>query len=224
MQITVFFEIFSLTIPIILFLKFYKSKKNEMIFLIFIVGLFFGLIWEFFGTDFVWQYIGFYFIYYLNESCYASIFNLRCYGIPLAIPVFWGWMMVLIYLFSEKLVKFTKNIFRNRLIIFFILGLMTGGIFEIIAVSIGWWTYVFRSMPIIYSQESIYVVAGTVIIGWGIISLLNLSISTILYPKLKKRYNHVLVLLCILLLSLLNGFIVWHFIRYGVFPLLVYTV
>ena len=224
MQTAVFFEVFSYLMPIILFLKFSRSKKLETIALIFIVGFLFGLVWEPLGTDFTWQYPGFYFYYFSNQDCYVLRFNLKCYGIPLAIPIGWGWMMVLTCLLSQKLMNFFKNKLRNRLITFFISGLITGGILEFIAVYQKWWVYIFESVSVAYTQELIYIVGATVTIGWGIISYLNLFISTILYPDLKKKYNPFFVLIFVLLLALLNGFIAWQLIRYGVFPMLKYGI
>ena len=128
--------------------------------------------------------------------------------------------MIISYLLSEKLNGLFKQGFIKRLLIFFVSGLLVGGILEVIAVGLGWWTY--KPISIEYGRELIYVVTGTVTLGWGIIFLLNLSISTILYPNMKKNYNYMPVLIVILFLSLFNGFIAWYLIRYGVFPALGY--
>jgi len=210
--VSITFAILTLTY---IYLTWRKEKaKAEVLSSIFITGFFFGLVWEFLGTDFIWVYP--------NYSIY--IFD----GVPLSIVLSWAWWMILCYFLAGKITQLATLIRGSikqpgpilRSLSFIISGSIAASIIEPLSVFFNWWRYLeigergVLYFPLVNVRFHLMVIAG-----WGILTLVNLTFSTIVVKelavgimnRLKTSYNKSALISSILLGSF-SGYFSWEII------------
>jgi len=145
------------------------TERAETLVSVLVVGLFFGVSWEPEGTGLVWSYHGF--------RIYAFM------GIPLAILLSWAWWMILCRLLSERMLRLIERGWgagsrRLNSVAFFASGLLAASVIEPLSVYLNWWEY----LVIGDRAALVFPLLGvsfnlTVIIGWGVLTVVNLTFS-----------------------------------------------
>jgi competence protein ComGF len=160
------------TITIIWIIKSWRKQKDKAdpLISIFLVGLFFGLGWEPQGTGVIWSYQGF--------NLYPFM------GIPLVIILDWSWAMIICHLLSKQITQLSKlaGSVRDHWIItemsFFLSGALMALIVEPIFVSLGMWQYHYVGEKAVLDFTLLNVRLNlAVIIGWGMLTTINLTLS-----------------------------------------------
>ena len=188
--------------------------KAETLISVLLVGLFFGLTWEPEGTGLVWSYLGFRIYTYMD--------------IPLLMFLNWAWWMILCYMIAERIMGIfnrtlgNKNYWLMSTIAFFISGTLVALIIEPLSVSLGLWKYLVIGEKAVLAFPFIGVRFNlTVIIGWGMLTVINLSFSTKaakplaikVMRKLRLSYMRALTVSCALL-GLFSGWLSWQLVGF----------
>jgi len=186
--------------------------RAETLVSVLVVGLFFGITWEPEGTGLVWSYHGF--------RVYAFM------GIPLAILLSWAWWMILCHLISERMMRISARAWgmRNRRLIsmmaYFVSGLLVALIVEPLSVYLDWWEYRVVGERAVLAFPFLGVGFNlTVIIGWGMLTVINLTFSREAADSLaagvtrRLGLSHIQALaFSSALLGLLSGWLSWQLV------------
>lgn len=182
-----------------------RKGKGKALLPTFLIGLFFAFAWEPEGTKLIWEYPGY--------SVYVFM------DIPLAILVSWAWCMSLCHLFVDRITGMS----RSRLIAAvspFAAGILVGLVVETTSVFFHWWEYqVVGEKTVVYFPAIGVSYHLSAILGWGMLTLINLTFSTrfagrlAVWIKGKMRLGPIgRLLLSSALLGLFNGWISWQLI------------
>ena len=189
-----------------------NRDKADSLMSILLVGLFFGAAWEPQGTGPIWSYHGF------NLYTYADI--------PLVIILNWSWCMILCQLISKQIrqifipIKSIKDhwiVFKGS---FFLSGVLVAFMVEPILVYFGWWQYHYVGdrtvlfFPLLNVRFSL-----AVIIGWGVLTMINLTVSgntaesfAIMIERVSQLSHTAALVVSSSLIGLFSGWLSWQLI------------
>ena len=142
---------------------------GERLLSVLIVGLFFAVGWEPQGTGLVWRYPG-YRVYAFME-------------IPLALLLSWSWWMVACRVIADRIEGALERIVGRRgslssTATVYLTGVLVALVIEPLSVSMGWWEYlVVGERAVLYFPLLGVDFNLTVIVGWGLLTTLNLALS-----------------------------------------------
>jgi len=189
-----------------------NGDKADPLISIFLVGLFFGVGWELQGTGPIWSYRGF------NLYTYADI--------PLVIILNWSWIMILCHLISKQIRRILVPIrsIKDHWIVskgsFFLSGVLIALIVEPLFVSLGWWQYHFvgdravLAFPLLNVRFNL-----AVIIGWGVLTMINLTFSgktaeslAIIFMRASRLSYSAALAASSSLIGLFSGWLSWQLI------------
>jgi hypothetical protein len=145
-----------------------EIRARELL-VVLLVGLFFGVGWEPQGTELVWSYPGYRF--------YAFM------GIPFAIILSWSWWMIVCYFVAERIEIFLhKSLHREHWLVsltsMYVSGVLVALVVEPFSVALGYWDYLVVGEKAVLDFQPLGVSFNlTVIIGWGILTVVNLTLS-----------------------------------------------
>lgn len=188
MNVGTLYEIIGISVTTITIIWIIKSRRKQKdkadpLISIFLVGLFFGLGWEPQGTGVIWSYQGF--------NLYPFM------GIPLVIILDWSWAMVVCHLLSKQITRLSKlaGSIRDHWIIteasFFLSGALMALIVEPTFVSLGMWQYHYVGEKAVLDFTLLNVRFNlAVIIGWGMLTTINLTLSGKTAESLATRLTH----------------------------------
>jgi hypothetical protein len=147
-------------------------------------------------------------------------------GIPIVIIFSWSWWMIIAYILSNwisqllGLAHLSRNSGFVSKLSFFISGVIIAMIIETTAVFFGWWNYLVIGDKAVFSIPFLNVRFNlAVILGWGILTTINLTFSTVnvktLMKKFKKSFNlshYTTLTLSSILLGLISGWVSWQLV------------
>jgi hypothetical protein len=145
------------------------KAKAERLLAVLLVGLFFGVGWEPQGTELVWRYPGYRFYAFMD--------------IPLALLLSWSWWMVVCRLVADGIEGSLGRVMARKhglipVAATYVAGALVALVIEPLSVAFGWWDYLVVGeraalhFPILGVSFNL-----TVIVGWGMLTTLNLALS-----------------------------------------------
>jgi hypothetical protein len=203
------------------------EKGGERLLSVLLVGLFFAFGWEPQGTGLVWRYPG-YVVYTFME-------------IPLALLLSWSWWMVACRLLADFIEKGLNRIFRGMgqyasTVAVYFSGVLVALIVEPLSVSMDWWDYlVVGDKAVLYFPLLGVGFNLTVIVGWGLLTVLNLALSDLTISMASRQEGTSLIHRLLTLgyvcavLGVFNGWFSWQIVGFfaafveGAVPRLFFT-
>lgn len=143
--------------------------RAERLLVVLLVGLFFGVGWEPQGTELVWSYPGYRFYAFMD--------------VPFAIILSWSWWMVVCYIIAERVEGFLHKILHRyhwlaSVASVYVSGVLVALVVEPFSVALGWWDYLVVGENAVLNFQLLGVGFNlTVIVGWGILTTMNLTLS-----------------------------------------------
>jgi hypothetical protein len=187
------------------------SRARELL-VVLLVGLFFGVGWEPQGTELVWRYPGYRFYAFMS--------------IPFAIILSWSWWMIVCYVVAERIEIFLyKILYREHWLVsltsMYISGVFVALVVEPFSVALGYWDYLVVGEKAFLDFKPLGVGFNlTVIIGWGILTVMNLTLSKkerLLTSWLKNRVGLGSLLslnFACAFLGLFSGWLSWQIVGF----------
>jgi hypothetical protein len=188
-------------------------REGEMKLLsVLFVGLFFAVGWEPQGTGLVWRYPG-YGVYAFME-------------IPLALLLSWSWWMVICRVIADKIDIALERIVGRKVLLsstaaVYLAGVLVALVVEPLSVSLGWWEYLVVGERAVLHFPLLGVDFNlTVIIGWGFLTTLNLTLSkwarSVVSQKDESPRRHILLTLgsTCAALGLFSGWLSWQLVGF----------
>lgn len=145
------------------------KDRGDGLLSVLLVGLFFAVGWEPQGTELVWRYPG-YIVYAFMD-------------IPLALLLSWSWWMVVCRVTATGIERSLSKVTGRRgwassKGAVFLAGVLVALVIEPLSVSMGWWDYLVVGeraaihFPLLDVSFNL-----TVIVGWGMLTTFNLTLS-----------------------------------------------
>jgi hypothetical protein len=189
-----------------------NRKRAETLISILVMGFFFSLAWEPQGTGLVWVYRGFKIIAFMD--------------IPFSLFLSWSLWMALCYIIAHRIIKELRKVSKRYQLIskiaFFISGIIVASLIEPLSVSLGWWDYLVIGEKAVLSFPLLGVNFNlTVIVGWGMLTTINLTLSTEVAKRTSiriidrlKLHKFYALVLSNATLGLFSGWLSWQLVGF----------
>jgi len=188
------------------------AARAERLLVVLLVGLFFGVGWEPQGTELVWSYPGYRFYAFMD--------------IPFALILSWSSWMVVCNIIAQRVEGFLIKILHRThwlgsMASMYVSGVLVALAVEPVSVASGWWDYLVVGENAVLNFQLLGVGFNlTVIVGWGILTTMNLTLSKrerSLASWLKNRTGlNPLLSHCFAcaLLGLFSGWLSWQIVGF----------